>query len=363
MNEPQLNIKSASISYGKESAKYLEKDFVNVLYDLVKAREGSRQAPDKNKIENLTPINGVYSGYWINKVAWQDPRDNKEYTDEWERTDCDNEEDRLRAICNINSKIQDYNDWLKKEKEEKGIEATLQWIEIFPISEWALNFYLTSPSLKQSDEIVPHRTIDNEFLYKSACNMDSANFIIRFNKTAYDWMIGMLPQSFNDKKSKFLSDQHLLYKPKLEFENWFMKNGLNINECKSLFDEYIRPQSISDEDIKNNLIVQMKKKIQEDQNLKREYRENIYRLKNPAKTRLEYMIQNDTIANWIDTHCRFKNGTINKTALGKELNVDRKTATKLLIDLGQAYLLNPLYPKETGGRYKMVKVKERKSLK
>ena len=31
----------------------------------------------------------------------------------------DNEEDRLRAIRNINSKIQDYNDWLKKEKEEK----------------------------------------------------------------------------------------------------------------------------------------------------------------------------------------------------------------------------------------------------
>ena len=75
------------------------------------------------------------------------------------------------------------------------------------------------------------------------------------------------------------------------------------------------------------------------------------------------MTQNDTIANWVDTHCRFKNGTINKTALGRELNVDRKTATKLLIDLGQAYLLNPLHPKETGGKYKMVKVKERKSLK
>jgi hypothetical protein len=55
--------------------------------------------------------------------------------------------------------------------------------------------------------------------------------------------------------------------------------------------------------------------------------------------------------------------TWHHTALGKELNVNRKTATKLLIDLGQAYLLQPLYPKETGGKYKMVKVEERKSLK
>ena len=109
MNEPLLDIKYASASYGDNSAKYLEVDFVNLLYDLVKARELSRQAPNKNLIETLTPINGVYSGYWINKVAWQDPRDSKEYTDEWERTDYDNEEDRLRAIRNINSKIQAYN--------------------------------------------------------------------------------------------------------------------------------------------------------------------------------------------------------------------------------------------------------------
>ena len=119
MSEPQLDIKNASVSYGEESAKYLDKDFVNVLYDLVKARELSRQAPKKNLIETLTPINGVYSGYWINKVAWQDPRDSKEYTDEWERTDYDNEGDRLRAIRNINSKIQSYNNWLEKEKEKK----------------------------------------------------------------------------------------------------------------------------------------------------------------------------------------------------------------------------------------------------
>ena len=66
----------------------------------------------------------------------------------------------------------------------------------------------------------------------------------------------MLPKSFNDKKLMFLSGQHILYKPKLEFENWFMTNGFNINECKSLFDDYVKPEGITDEDIKKNLILQ-----------------------------------------------------------------------------------------------------------
>ena len=75
------------------------------------------------------------------------------------------------------------------------------------------------------------------------------------------------------------------------------------------------------------------------------------------------MIKNDTLSNWIDTNCRFKNSSINNSVFSKELNVNRKTATKLLIDLGQAYLLKTLNPKETGDKYKIVKAKERKSLK
>ena len=51
-----------------------------------------------------------------------------------------------------------------------------------------------------------------------------------------------------------------------------------------------------------------------------------------------------------------KNGKINMTALGKELRINRKTANKLLIELDVAYLLRPLHPKETGGKYKMIPV-------
>ena len=71
--------------------------------NLVKAKNLSSQAPEKNLIENFLPINGAYSGYFSTKMEWEDPRDNKIYTDEWKRTNRDDEKDRLRDLShNIN---------------------------------------------------------------------------------------------------------------------------------------------------------------------------------------------------------------------------------------------------------------------
>ena len=249
MAEPILNINNATASLGGESSKYLEHDFINTIYDLVEAKKLSRQAPDKSLIKNLAPINGVYSGYMTNRVEFIDPRDNKVYADEWVRQNFDDEKDRLRAIRSINEKIKNYNDWLEKEKVEKGIEKMLSFYEESYYGEWLLNIYLTYPTLNKTKEIIPHRTIDNKFFYQHATNMDSDNFLIRFNKTIYDWIIDMLPKSFNDKDSRFLSEKHLLYQPKLEFENWFMRNGLAINEYKSMFDKY--DKKLTDKDQRN----------------------------------------------------------------------------------------------------------------
>mgnify|MGYP003135673224 CR=1 FL=1 len=366
MTEPILNIKNATDSIKGDSDNYIEHNFIDVVYDLVKAKIRSTQAPDKNLVKNLVPINGVYSGYFLNRVEFTDPRDkNKIYTDEWERTVYDNEEDRLRVIRSMNEKIKDYNDWLTEQKEAKGIEAMLHYREESYFKEWLLNIYLVHPTLTklEQNEPVPHRTINNQFFYQIATNMNSDDYIIRFNKTIYDWILSLLPQSFNDPKQKFLSNDHILYYPKLEFENWFMRNGLAINECKNMFDKYVRPKGLTDEEINNNQLRLLTKQTKTDQRIKREQRKVIYNLKNPAEKRLRDMIQNDTLSSWVDTHCRKKNGSINKSALGRELGMDRETAVKLLIELDQAYLLRPLHPKETGGKYKMVKVDKTKQLK
>jgi len=357
MSEPILNIRNATASLGEKSKDYWGHDFMNVIYDLVKAKNLSSQAPDKNLIENLLPINGAYSGYFSTKMEWEDPRDNKFYTDEWKRTNRDDEKDRLRAIRYMNEKIKDYNDWLEKEKRTKGIEEMLSWYEQPYYGEWLLNIYLTYPTIGTSEEIIPHRTIDNKFFYEKAIIMDSDNYFIRFNKSIYDYMMAMIGKDYRQIKD------HLLYKPIIEYQNWFMKNGLIIDECKSMFDEYKKPKGLTDKDIEHNFIVRTVEKLKESKKSERELKKENFQLKNPAKTRLKEMIQNETIDTWIDTNCRMKNGKINMTALGKELRIDRKTAEKLLIELDVAYLLRPLHPKETGGKYKMIPVDKIKRLK
>ena len=53
--------------------------------------------------------------------------------------------------------------------------------------------------------------LNNRFFYEIATYMPKDDYLIRFNKTIYDWIISMLPKSFNDEKTKFLSDNHILY--------------------------------------------------------------------------------------------------------------------------------------------------------
>ena len=218
---------------------------------MVGAKKYSNSVPNKNAIRNLRPINGVHSGYIFTKISWTDPRDEKEFTVEWNRED---EADRLLKIREINLKIQSYLDFVQIEKKSKGIEEGLKWFPYSLYQEWLLGIYLTYPSLKEPNvSVPPFRNINNQFFYEIATYMPREDFLIRFNKTIYDWIISMLPQSFNDEDSKFLSDKHILYEPKLEFENWFMKNGLSVSECKNMLDHWDGRTSVTINDVNKAL--------------------------------------------------------------------------------------------------------------
>tara|TARA_X000001036_G_scaffold78167_1_gene69861 strand:- start:530 stop:1327 length:798 start_codon:yes stop_codon:yes gene_type:complete len=243
--------------------------------------------------------------------------------------------------------------------------------------EWLLNIYLAHPTLREDvstaefDAIVPHRTIDNKFLYKKATLMDSDNYLIRFNKTIYDWIIDMLPKSFNDKDSRFLSDQHLLYQPKLEFENWFMKNGLTINECKSMSDDWkvienevSSAVSISKLEILENENKALTKKTKELshklKNAKKNYLEEYEKLKttwmvtdkNWLGEKLESSVKVTELQWKVDTQCRMKNGRFVKARFGVLLGCNRDTAFGIINQDDEfRYLVDTLYPKDTGGKY------------
>ena len=150
----------------KKQKTYIEENFIDVIYSLVNAYERSRQAPDKDKIKNLTPINGVYSGYFLNKVEFTDSRTGETFKDEWKRTDIDDEEDRLKVIRKMNKRIQEYNQFVKKHEEELGIDKIEQqkYYQQFAYPEWSLSIYLSSPTLKKTNELIPTRTINNQWL-------------------------------------------------------------------------------------------------------------------------------------------------------------------------------------------------------
>ena len=380
MSEKILNIKKARKSIEGDSLDFSKIELLDVVYDLSEAKKFKSNFIDKSAIKNLRPITGVHSGYITTKINWTDPRDNKEYIVEWDRSD---EYDRLTKIREINLIVKDYQDFVENEKERVGIEEALKWRDCGLYKEWFLGAYIARPTLRESKEIAPpYRMLNNRFFYEIATYMPKDDYLIRFNKTIYDWILLMLPQSFNDEKKKFLSDSHILYEPKLEFENWFMKNGLAINDCKNMFDEWDSKLSIelveinralklggkysfsiekaislSSEDIIKNKNIALSKKTLE---LKEENRI----LKIPYKIRYRDLKQEMIMSHmtWdgivrdkpveisklqevVDTQCRMKNGRLNKSALGKILGCNRDTAYKLLIeDKEYSFLIKGLAP-------------------
>ena len=208
MSEKILNIKKARKSIKGDSLDFSKIELLDVVYYLSEAKKFKSKFIDKSAIKNLRPITGVHSGYITTKINWTDPRDNKEYIVEWDRSD---EYDRLTKIREINLIVKDYQDFFENEKERVGIEEALRWRDCGLYEEWFLGAYIARPTLRESKEIAPpYRMLNNRFFYEIATYMPKDDYLIRFNKTIYDWILSMLPQSFNDEKKKFLSDSHIL---------------------------------------------------------------------------------------------------------------------------------------------------------
>ena len=332
----------------KRQKTYIEENFIDVIYSLVNAYERGREVPDKDKIKILTPINGAYSGYLLNKVQFEDPRSGKIYNDEWKRTYVDDEEDRLKVIRKMNKRIQDYNKFVKEHKKELGIDriGEQKYFQRSEYPEWSLTFSLSSPSLKKTDKVVSNRTINSYWFYQKAIKIPKKDFTLRFNKTIYNWILDMLPQSFNDSSTKFLSDKHILFRPKLEFENWFMANGIIINDAQSLFDVFIndtpslfdvfqkeKEESGSKLEIYKNTDIAKTKKI-------RELRYKVTMVKDSYRVKVYKMIEEGTLDDFINKNCRKKNGKMNWAKLGNQIGCHADTARKIMKETGMTYLFD-----------------------
>lgn len=318
---------------------------IEMVYKMCDANRLSSDYIDNEKLKEILPINYAWGGYYSNKVEFTDRRTDKTYADEWVRND---EADRLRALTEMNKRIQDFNMFYREQQQILGIEANYQkWgygeeIE-YPL--YAFNVYFNNPITwkhKQGQNLVHQVTLNNQYCYLIGLNLDNKNFCSAFNKMIYTWIINMLPKSFNEGRSKFISDEYLLYRPKLEFENWFQAKGVMIDSAPTLLDKNTLPK----EAIKSTPVVHSDKSIMENETSVlveklKEARELNKKLKN---RRYEIAFQEDLESGQLEKvvdSIRFKkNGNINKKALSEHYGTTDKTILNLLIQYAPHLLRN-----------------------
>ena len=311
-----------------------------IVYTMCDAKKFSSDFIDYEKLKELLPIDYAWNGYWSNKVEFKDKRTNKTYTDEWDRND---EADRLRVLKKVNKLIQDFNDFYASEKERLGIEANwAKWgyTDELDYPLWAFNVYCIQPTTwkypPNNPKLVNEVRLDNEHCYIQGLNLTDKNFCIAFNKMIYQWIINMLPKSFNDGRSKFISSDHLLYHPKLEFENWFQAKGVMLDFAPSLTDINTLPKDdITDLSTIHNQLRVTTQKLQEE-------REKNKLLKSkPYRQRFDEDLKSGQLEIVIDEKFRTKGkGRIIKSKLADYYGCTDKTILDLLIKYAPHLLRN-----------------------
>ena len=143
----------------------------------------------------------------------------------------------------------------------------------------------------------------------------------------------MLPKSFNGGRSKFISDEHILYKPKLEFENWFQVKGVMIDFAPTLLDANTLPNLSETEKpvvhtsasvLQNQLRVTTQALLKEGE-LKEKYKNKRY------EVAFQEDLESGRLEKVVDSIRFKKNGNINKKKLSEHYGCTDKTILNLLV--------------------------------
>ena len=62
--------------------------------------------------------------------------------------------------------------------------------------------------------------------------------------------------------------------------------------------------------------------------------------KEPHRAKVDTMIEEKTLADFIDKNCRKKNGKMNWAELGRQLGCHADTARKIMLETDKAYLFD-----------------------
>ena len=293
-----------------------------ICLQLVNAYERGRQSQDNQKLRLLLPVKGVYGIHYPPKeVVFENPKTGKKYAETYER----DEESRIDTFEKINNHIRDYNAFVEGHKKEIDIESQKYW-EHSEINLWEFGTISAQPTLPHIDnkgkkiDVLALKIINAEKVYKKGYEVETGIFELCFNKMIYNYL-KLVTGGIE------LTEQHIFWKPILEFENWFMMRGAPLDLVPSLIDwtdtdpVEQSAQSITELEMQKNINVVLTKKVQTLQKRIRLDSENLVK---------SYVNKNE-FDKIIDKEYRFKkNGKINFTKLSKFLGCTDKTAKKLV---------------------------------
>lgn len=200
------------------------------------------QVKDHTTLTRLLPVKYIMwtftgSGFY----DFKNPKTEEEMVETWE-----SEEERRIACEKINAEIMNYNKWVEEEKSKiPDIEdrVTFKYYPVGEYEKWNIGAWMEIPVHKRHDlqsgfpreqQFINSTSFNNEFIFNQLIGMEEMEGILRFNKMIHDYITVMTD-------GKTLTKDSTLYYPKLEFEDYWMRMGIDPNEVTSLLES---PKSI-----------------------------------------------------------------------------------------------------------------------
>jgi len=305
-------------------------DVYSLITQIIDHNNSTRFTTPRSMIKYLLPIEKAYGYYMGNKAEFYDPQEDQIFYRNFDATD---EKSRLDSLSYINGRIDYYNRHCE-EQLKKGLLTEDQYTPIPHVIEYALKLRLAHPIIDKTyndmtkNNISLVRVINEPAIYQTALKLDNLFFVPRFNKMIYDYLKSLI-------KDKVLVPQNTLYNPMLEFEDWFMSSGVDIESTPSLIKgaKGVRnigtPVTLEVDDITTS--IHLKPTVRANPEDSKWYR-------SPIEAKIINLIENERLEEFL-VDCRFKHvNKINFKLLSKKLKCSDKTAKKL-IQLHAPYVL------------------------
>jgi hypothetical protein len=195
------------------------------------------QVSDGSEIKYLLPVKYIISGWNVfDSAEFKNPITGEEYVESWE-----NEDERVRAILEINKRIEEYNvEVAELDSKYDDLEERVK-NQLFrtrpPFELWSLTAWMHKPvhgKLPEIGQKTPFdaRHFNSEPIYRKLMNFyDNDEAVGKFNKMLYEYI-----EAVTDGKQ--LIETSTFYYPKLEFDDYMMRGGcaeyINLLEEKEI---------------------------------------------------------------------------------------------------------------------------------